>query len=142
MWNLIEVVVSSCFFICFLVRNIDTCKFVTSLQYTFPVWKCMIRLRICAHFSLYHIIWFGINMTPMWHHCIFICFIYVMCFLTRPSVLRIYLPILSPDAITVATSNKKMSARYKVMCGCECFIYSKYIQSSLLSWCDRCLKIM
>ena len=35
---------------------------------------------------------------------------------------------------------KKMSARYKVMCGCECFISTKSIHSSLLSWRDRYLK--
>ena len=28
-------------------------------------------------------------MTPMWYQCIFICFIYVMCFITRPSDLSI-----------------------------------------------------
>ena len=33
-----------------------------------------------------------------------------------------------------------MSARYKVVCGCECCIYAKSIHSSLLSWCDRYLK--
>ena len=33
-----------------------------------------------------------------------------------------------------------MSARYKIMCGCECCIYAKIIHSSLLSWCDRYLK--
>ena len=33
-----------------------------------------------------------------------------------------------------------MSARYKVMCGCECCIYAKSINSSLLSWRDRYLK--
>ena len=33
-----------------------------------------------------------------------------------------------------------MSAFYKVMCGCECCIYAKSINSSLLSWRDRCLK--
>ena len=77
------------FFICFLVRNIDMWKFRTTLQYTFPVWECMIRLSICAHCIIYHIISFGIDMTPMWHHCIFICFVYVMWFFTRPSDLRI-----------------------------------------------------
>ena len=35
---------------------------------------------------------------------------------------------------------KKMSSRYKVMCGCKCCIYTKSIHSSLLSWCDRYLK--
>ena len=29
---------------------------------------------------------------------------------------------------------KQMSARYKIMSGCECFIYAKIIHSSLLSW--------
>ena len=33
-----------------------------------------------------------------------------------------------------------MSAQYKVICGCECFISAKFIHSSLLSWRDRCLK--
>ena len=32
---------------------------------------------------------------------------------------------------------KKTSARYKVMCGCECCICAKSIHSSLLSWRDR-----
>ena len=31
---------------------------------------------------------------------------------------------------------KQMSARYKVMCGCECCISAKSIHSSLLSWSD------
>ena len=35
---------------------------------------------------------------------------------------------------------RKMSARYKVVCGCECYIYTKNIHSSLLSWCYRYLK--
>ena len=35
---------------------------------------------------------------------------------------------------------KKMSARYKIMCGCECCIYAKSIHSSLLSWRDRYFK--
>ena len=35
---------------------------------------------------------------------------------------------------------KEMSARYKVMCGCECCIYTKGIHSPLLSWSDRYLK--
>ena len=35
---------------------------------------------------------------------------------------------------------KQMFARYKIMCGCECCIFSKSIHSSLLSWRDRYLK--
>ena len=35
---------------------------------------------------------------------------------------------------------KKMSARYKIMCGCECCISAKSINYSLLSWHDRYLK--
>ena len=35
---------------------------------------------------------------------------------------------------------KQISARYKIMCGCECCISAKSINSSLLSWCDRYLK--
>ena len=35
---------------------------------------------------------------------------------------------------------KKMSARYKIMCGCECCISAKSIHSSLLYWRDRHLK--
>ena len=35
---------------------------------------------------------------------------------------------------------KQISARYKVMCGCEYCIYAKIIHSSLLSWRDRYLK--
>ena len=35
---------------------------------------------------------------------------------------------------------KQMSARYKIMCGCECYISAKSIHSSLLSWRDRYLK--
>ena len=49
----------------------------------------MIWLWICTHFWLFHLRCFVINMTPMWHHCIFICFIYAIWFFTRPSVLRI-----------------------------------------------------
>ena len=36
---------------------------------------------------------------------------------------------------------KEMSARYKVICGCESCIYAKIIHSSLISWRDRYLKI-
>ena len=35
---------------------------------------------------------------------------------------------------------KQMSARYKIMCGCECCISAKIIHSSLLYWRDRYLK--
>ena len=35
---------------------------------------------------------------------------------------------------------KQMAARYKVMCGCECCISAKSVNSSLLSWRDRYLK--
>ena len=35
---------------------------------------------------------------------------------------------------------KKMSSRYKVMCGCECCIYAKSINSSLISWHDSYLE--
>ena len=35
---------------------------------------------------------------------------------------------------------KKMSARYKVMCGCECCVFSRIIHSSLLSWSDCYLR--
>ena len=35
---------------------------------------------------------------------------------------------------------KQMSARYKVICGCECCISAKSIHSSLLSWRDIYLK--
>ena len=35
---------------------------------------------------------------------------------------------------------KQMSARYKIMCGCECCISSEIIHSSFLSWRDRYLK--
>ena len=73
----------------FLVRKIDIWTFGTSPQYTFPVWKCMIRLRICAHCRFCHIRCFGINMKSMWNHCIFICFLYVMCFFDRSSILSI-----------------------------------------------------
>ena len=35
---------------------------------------------------------------------------------------------------------KEMSARYKIMCGCECCISAKSIHLSLLSWRGRYLK--
>ena len=35
---------------------------------------------------------------------------------------------------------KNMYAQYKIMCGCECYIFAKGIHSSLLSWCDRYLR--
>ena len=82
------------FFSYFLVRNIDTWTVGTAPQYKFPVWKWMLRLRICAHCSICHIWCFGINMPSMWHHCIFICCIYLMCSLTRPSDLSILALIL------------------------------------------------
>ena len=37
-------------------------------------------------------------------------------------------------------SLKQISARYKVMCGCECYISAESIHSSFLSWRDRYLK--
>ena len=77
-------------FICnFLIRNIDTWTVITAPQYTFQLWKWMLRLRICAHCSICHIWCCGINMPSMWHHSIFICGIYLMCSLTRPSALSI-----------------------------------------------------
>ena len=73
----------------FLGKNIDAWKVRTTPQYTFTVWKWMIRLKICTYCSLWHIRLFGIYMTPMWHYCILICFIYVMWFFNRPSALII-----------------------------------------------------
>ena len=35
---------------------------------------------------------------------------------------------------------KQVSARYKIMCGCECCISAKIIHSSFLSWRDMYLK--
>ena len=35
---------------------------------------------------------------------------------------------------------KKMTSQYKVMCVCECFIYSKIMHSSLLTWRNRPVK--
>ena len=86
-----------CFFVFFnyfLVRNIDTWTVITAQQYTFTVWKWMIRMWISAHCCICNIRCFGINMTPMWHHCIFTCCIYTMCFLTRPFALNIFVLIL------------------------------------------------
>ena len=34
----------------------------------------------------------------------------------------------------------KMSAQYKVMCDCDCFIYATSMHSYLLRWCDIYLK--
>ena len=42
--------------------------------------------------------------------------------------------------LLLSTKLKKMSARYNIMCGCECCIFAKSIHSSLLSWSDRYLK--
>ena len=50
------------FFMCFLVRKIVTWTVSTAPQYTFPVWKFILRLWICTHCSLCHIRCFGINM--------------------------------------------------------------------------------
>ena len=41
---------------------------------------------------------------------------------------------------TIATPIKKVSSRYKVMCGCECCISYKLMHSSLISWHDHYLK--
>ena len=38
------------------------------------------------------------------------------------------------------TQLKQMSARYNIMCGCECCISAKNVHSSLLSWNDRYYK--
>ena len=73
MWNLIEGVVCWILIIYYLVRKIDTWTVKTTQQYTFPVWKCMIRLRIYAHCIFFHIRCFGINITSMWHNSIFMC---------------------------------------------------------------------
>ena len=77
------------FFSCFLVRKINTRTVGTALQYTFPVWKCIIVMRISSHCCICHIRCFGINMMPMCHHCIFIYSMYMIYFLTRPSALII-----------------------------------------------------
>ena len=82
-----------CFFMFFsylFFGEFNTSKVGTASQYTFPVWKCIIRMRISAHGWICHIRCFRINMTPMWHHCNFICCIYMMCFLNRPSALNIF----------------------------------------------------
>ena len=73
----------------FFLINIYTEKFRTAQYYTFPVWQCIIRLSICTHFILFCIICFGVKMTSMWHHCIFICFKYAIWFSTRTSGLNI-----------------------------------------------------
>ena len=75
--------------ICLLIRKINTYIFGRTTQYTFTVWQCIIWLWICKYCCFCHIICFGINMTPMWHDCIFICFIYVIWFFVRPFVLSI-----------------------------------------------------
>ena len=68
--------------ICFLVRNIDTWAISTASQYKFPVWQCMIIMRIWTYCSLFNIRLFGINMTSIQSHCIFVCFLYVIFFST------------------------------------------------------------
>ena len=40
------------------------------------------------------------------------------------------------------TQLKQVSAQYKVMCGCECYISAKSIHSSFLSWRVRYLKML
>ena len=81
-----------CFWILIIylfVRKIDTWTFGTTTQHTFTVCQCMLILRICTHYRLCHIRQFGINMTSMWNHYILICFIYMIFYFTRPSVLSI-----------------------------------------------------
>ena len=75
--------------ICLLIRKINTYIFGRKTQYTFTVWQCIIWMWICKYCCFCHIICFGINMTPMWHDCIFICLIYVIWFFVRPFVLSI-----------------------------------------------------
>ena len=75
--------------ICFLVKDIYAWKFRTTLKYKFPVWERMIWLWIRTHCCLCHIIWFSVNKMPIWHQCVFICFIYVICFSPRSSILSI-----------------------------------------------------
>ena len=52
------------------------------------------------------------------------------------------LSVIKPCVYCFHHNYKKMSARYKIMCGCECCISSKSIHSSLLSWSDRYLEIL
>ena len=94
MWNLIEGVVSSCFLVISWSRILIQRQSTQHRNIKFPVCQCMLRLKICAHCSICHIWCFGINMTSMWHHCNFICCIYVMWFLVRPSDLSILALIL------------------------------------------------
>ena len=47
--------------------------------------------------------------------------------------------IITSDSTLISlfpTQLKQMSARHKVLCGCECCIYAKSIHSSFLSWRD------
>ena len=41
---------------------------------------------------------------------------------------------------TIPPQLKNMTAQYKVMCGCECCIYSKRMHSSLITWRDCHIK--
>ena len=90
----------------FLVLKIDTWTVVTAPQYIFPFWKCMIRLRICAQRSSCHIRCFGINMTSMWHDCIYIFFIYVMWFFTIPSILSLLALIFELLQVSITPVNQ------------------------------------
>ena len=49
------------------------------------------------------------------------------------NIITSYSTLLSP----LQPQLKQMSARYNIMCGCECCISAKSIHSSLLSWRDR-----
>ena len=80
--------------ICFLVRKINAWTSGKTSKYTFPVWQHMIWLWVCTHCCLFHVICFGVNMTPMWHDFILICFIYAIYFPPRTSVLSILADIL------------------------------------------------
>ena len=42
----------------------------------------------------------------------------------------------------LAPQLKQMTFQYKVMCGCECCIFTKIMHSSLLTWCDHRLKYL
>ena len=56
----------------FLTWNINSCKFCTTMQHTFPTWSSINLWLICTHCCHFHVIWCLKHMISMWRDRIFL----------------------------------------------------------------------
>ena len=75
--------------ILFLTWYINSWKFFTTTQHTFPVWWRMFRRWLGANSSHIHVRCCLADITTKWYHRILICFKYTTGHFTGPYVLRI-----------------------------------------------------